>query len=246
MQSHAANEAALGPSRAATSDGQPVVTGLRSIGRRLNEPLNVISHGAGVVLAAVGMNALLQRAGDDPIQAISFLVYGMTMVLLYASSTALHLFRVPRRWYRHLRRMDHAAIYLFIAGTHTPLCTITLGDPYGWPLLATVWAFATAGVLFKLVYLDAPRWLSTISYLATGWMALFLIWPLSEALPGPALVWLLTGGLCYTAGSLIFLFKKPNPLPYLGHHEIWHLCVLAGSACHFYMIWHYVAQPAGV
>lgn len=208
----------------------------------LNEPLNSVSHGIGALLSLIGAYLLLQAAAGNSLKIMAFSTYGGTMVALYLSSTALHSYHVSSATRRLLRRLDHVAIYLFIAGTNTPLCTITLGDRYGWALLMTVWTCAAAGVLFKLLFLDAPRWLSTTTYLATGWLAVLLLWPLSQVMPLAAIAWLVLGGAFYTTGSLIYMLRKPNPLPgRIGHHEIWHFCVLAGSACHFYLMFAFVA-----
>ena len=207
-----------------------------------NELVNSVTHGIGAILAVIGFFALLERTNSDTMKTIAFVLYGGTMIVLYLASTALHSYHIPSRTRRILRRLDHVAIYLYIAGTHTPLCLITLGDQYGWALLGTVWTLAGAGVLFKLFYLDASRWLSMATYLATGWIAVLLLWPLSQVMPGEAIFWLVLGGFFYTVGSMIYLLRRPNPWPgKFAHHEIWHCAVLAGSACHYYMMLEFVA-----
>lgn len=233
------NSGALGTVQAGSARAAAIV----EPHRRLNEKLNTVSHGIGVVLAVIGLIALLEASKGQPMKVLAFSIYGATMIALYSSSTALHLFHFSVRAKRFLRRLDHVAIYLFIAGTHTPLCAITLGDNTGWALLGVVWTFAFFGVVFKLFYLDAPRWLSTTTYLAVGWLALLLLWPLSQVLPTRALTWLIIGGALYTLGSLMFLFRRPNPFPgRLGYHELWHFTVLAASGCHFYIMLEYVAR----
>lgn len=224
------------------ASGRPAALGKPAHTVTLNETLNSLSHGIGAILAVAGVAMLLRKVGGDATKLAAFAVYGATMIALYTTSTALHLCTVSYRTRRFLRRLDHTAIYLFIAGTHTPLCVITLDDATGWALLGTVWTFATAGIFLKLFYLDCPCWLSVLTYWATGWLAVLLLWPLSEALSLKAVGWLVLGGAFYFAGSLVYTFRRPNPIPgRFGHHEIWHMAVLAGSACHFWLMWRYVA-----
>jgi hemolysin III len=139
-----------------------------------------------------------------------------------------------------LRTFDHIAIYFLIAGTYTPVAVITLHSTLGWVLLALVWGIALAGIPFKLLYLDAPIWISTGTYLVMGYLALAAIVPLSRAVSWTGLLWLAAGGAAYTVGAVIYSVQRPDPLPdRIGHHGIWHVLVLAGSACHFaFMAYH--------
>jgi hemolysin III len=178
---------------------------------------------------------------SGPWQLAAFSVYGATLILLYGASSLYHLLPVSDRPLRVLRILDHIAIYFLIAGTYTPIALITLDSRLGWVLLAVVWLIAVAGIPFKLFFLDAPVWLSTGTYLAMGYLALVAVVPLAEAVSISGLVWLVAGGVAYTAGAVIYARRRPDPFPGLfGHHEIWHLLVLTGSACHFAFMVYYV------
>lgn len=206
---------------------------------RIREPVNGASHLVGLLLAGAG-TILLLRMAQGPWQMAAFSIYGATLILLYTASTLYHLLPVSERPLRALRTLDHIAIYFLIAGTYTPIALITLNGRLGWGLLAIVWLIAVAGIPFKLFFLDAPVWVSTATYLAMGYLALVALVPLARAVPVTGLLWLVAGGVAYTIGAVIYARQRPNPYPgLLGHHEIWHLLVLTGSACHFaFMVYH--------
>jgi hemolysin III len=208
---------------------------------RIREPFNGTSHLVGFVLAAAG-TVLLLRLARNPWQLAGFSVYGASLLLLYGASSLYHLLPLSDRPLRALRTLDHIAIYFLIAGTYTPIALVTLHGRFGWGLLAVVWLIALAGIPFKVFYLDAPVWISTSTYLFMGYLALVALQPLARAVPLSGLGWLVTGGLAYTVGAVIYSNQRPNPFPgLLGHHEIWHLLVLVGSACHFaFMFYHVV------
>jgi len=207
---------------------------------RIREPVNGASHLLGLLLATAG-TALLLRMASGPWQLAAFAVYGATLILLYGASTLYHLLPLTERPLRALRTLDHIAIYFLIAGTYTPIALITLHSPLGWALLATVWLIAVAGIPFKLFFLDAPVWVSTATYLAMGYLALLAVVPIGRAVGASGLAWLIAGGLAYTVGAVIFALERPNPRPWFGHHEIWHLLVLLGSGCHFGFVLLHVA-----
>jgi hemolysin III len=205
---------------------------------RIREPVNGASHLVGLLLAGAG-TLLLLRMADTPEQLAAFSIYGATLILLYAASCLYHTLPLPERPLRALRTLDHIAIYFLIAGTYTPIALITLNSRLGWALLAVVWLIAIAGIPFKLFFLDAPVWLSTAIYLAMGYLALVAIIPLAHAVSLGGLLWLVAGGISYTIGAVIYSCRRPDPLPWFGHHEIWHILVLIGSACHFaFMVYH--------
>ena len=206
---------------------------------RIREPFNGASHLFGLLLA-VGGTVLLLRMASGPGELVAFGIYGATLILLYSASTLYHTLTLPERPRRALRTLDHIAIYFLIAGTYTPVALITLNGRLGWTLLSTVWLMALAGIPFKLFYLHAPVWLSTGTYLAMGYLALVAVVPIAQAVSFRGLAWLIAGGLAYTIGAVIYARQRPDPFPgRFGHHEIWHLLVLAGSACHFaFMLYH--------
>ena len=206
---------------------------------RMREPVNGASHLVGLLLAGAG-TILLLRMAQGPSELVAFGIYGATLILLYAASTLYHTLTVAERPRRALRTLDHIAIYFLIAGTYTPVALITLKGPLGWTLLAAVWLIALAGIPFKLFFLDAPVWVSTATYLAMGYLALVALGPIVHAVSFRGLAWLIAGGLAYTLGAVIYAQQRPDPFPdRFGHHEIWHLLVLAGSGCHFaFMLYH--------
>jgi hemolysin III len=208
---------------------------------RIREPFNGASHLVGLVLACAGTWTLLSGAHGR--QAIgAFTIYGTTLILLYASSFLYHSLPLVGGPLRALRTLDHIAIYFLIAGTYTPVALVTLRSPLGWSLLGAVWVIALAGIPFKLFYLDAPVWISTATYLAMGYLAVIAVVPLARTVPLRGVLWLIAGGAAYTVGAVIYSRRRPDPFPdRFGHHEIWHLLVMAGSACHFAFMIYYVA-----
>jgi hemolysin III len=206
---------------------------------RIREPVNGATHFLGFLLAGVG-TVLLLRIAQGPNELVAFGVYGATLILLFGASTLYHTLTVSDRPGRALRTLDHIAIYFLIAGTYTPVALVTLRGPLGWTLLAAVWLIAIAGIPFKLFFLDAPVWLSTGTYLAMGYLALVAVVPIARAVSFRGLAWLIAGGLAYTVGAVIYARQHPDPFPgRFGHHEIWHVLVLAGSGCHFaFMLYH--------
>jgi hemolysin III len=208
---------------------------------RIREPFNAGSHFVGLLLAAAGTWLLLHQA-EGAAQLLAFGVYGATLILLYGASTVYHGLNLGTAGLRRLRTLDHIAIYFLIAGTYTPVAAITLRDAGGPTLLTVSWAIAAAGIPFKIRWLDAPVWVSTGTYLGMGYLALVAVVPLAREV-GEGLVWLIAGGVAYTVGAVIYSVERPDPLPgCLGHHGLWHLLVLTGSACHFAFILLHVAH----
>ncbi len=206
---------------------------------RIREPVNGVSHLIGLLLAAAG-TILLLRLARQPAELVAFAVYGTSLILLYGASTLYHTLPLSERPLRALRTLDHIAIYFLIAGTYTPVALITLDGRLGWTILGIVWLVALGGIPFKLFFLDAPVWLSTATYLGMGYLALIVVVPIARAVSLAGLLWLVVGGLAYTVGAVIYACRRPDPFPgRFGHHEIWHLLVLAGSACHYaFMVYH--------
>lgn len=195
-----------------------------------------ITHGAGLLLAVAAVPVLITLAvlNGSMLHVTAFSLYGSTLVLLYAASTLYHAFREPRVK-RVLRIVDHAAIYLLIAGTYTPVALVSLDGPISYALLGGIWTLAFIGIVFKAFFFGRFVRLSVVFYLAMGWMAVLVLEPVLAALPLAACLWLLAGGLFYTGGVVFFAWER---LPY--NHAVWHLFVLGGSICHFLAIARYV------
>ena len=200
----------------------------------IEERFNVISHIVGFVLSVFGTILMLSKS-DDNIQTISSLVYGFSMMLLFAASTLYHNSTIPKLRNR-LNILYHAAIYVLIAGTYTPFSLITLKGATGFILLSAVWIFAVAGVILKLWFTGKYEKLSTLVYLFMGWMILFAINPLIRNIASDGLYWLLAGGLFYTIGA--FFYSMPDRIKY--NHAIFHVFVILGSLCHFISIYNWV------
>lgn len=203
-----------------------------------------ILHYIGMVLAVLGTVLLLVQAvqtGADHWKIISLCVYGISMISLYAASGTYHIFYVSDRVHRVLRKLDHCMIFFLIAGSYTPLCLVALRGVAGWVLFGCVWGFSLFGMVLKMFWIDAPRWVSSLVYVLVGWMALFAIVPLAKVMPGKGLFWLFAGGALYSVGAVIYALKKLEiPNRYFGNHELFHLFVLAGSLCHFIMMYLYI------
>ncbi len=209
------------------------------------DPVSGLTHLIGALFAIVALCILaVQAATYGGIwHMVSFSIFGATLFLMFASSALYHLLHAPDHIIVWLKRLDHMAIFLLIAGSYTPFCLVPLHGPVGWGLFSAVWGLALAGVFLKLFWLSAPRWLSTVVYILMGWLIVFAIKPAMETIPLGALWWMLYGGIAYTLGAIVYATKRPDPWPrWFGFHEIWHLFVMAGAFCHFWAIAFYLAD----
>jgi len=216
---------------------------MKKLLRYIREPVNSLTHGIGALLALVGLILLLYEAiqRGSISQIIAFSMFGLSMVLLYTASSLYHALPVKEKTLALLQKLDHSMIYVLIAGTYTPICLLVLDGSWKWGLFITIWGLAIIGIIKKFLWMNAPRWLSTAFYLGMGWLAVIIFPTLAEKLPLAFLVWIAIGGLAYSVGAVIYGLKKPNPIPnWFGHHEIWHLFVLAGTFSHFWAIYYYL------
>ncbi len=212
--------------------------------KNLREPMNGFTHFIGIIFAVIATILLLDISLNPykPYHFISFSVFGFGMILLYTTSTLYHWLKLSEAGILKLRKADHIMIFIYIAATYTPVCIVALKGILGWGLLISVWFVALVGVIIKIFWMSAPRWLSTFIYILMGWLAVIVIYPLVNAIQIGALIWLSIGGLFYTIGAVIYALKKPDPYPgILGFHEIFHLFVLLGTFSHFWMIYRYIA-----
>lgn len=205
------------------------------------EIANSVTHGVGLAGSVAAVPVLVYAAGGrDPWQLAGGVVFGVTLVLLYLASTLYHALPVCRAK-TVLRTLDHSAIYLLIAGTYTPFTLGALRGPWGWGLFGTIWALALFGIVAKWTLgFRFPR-LSTVLYLAMGWLVVVAIHPLVTNVSPAGLAWLLAGGLCYTGG--VAFYVTDTRLRY--GHALWHLFVVAGSACHFVAVLRHSAPLSG-
>ena len=208
----------------------------------VREPFCGLSHGLGACLAALALISLLRAAHGDPWQTLAFALYGASLVFLYAVSALYHSLWLPEAELDRWQRVDHIAIFLFLVGTYAPLCLVSLRGPWGWGLGGTVCLLALVGIVGSRPQHGLPDWARVLLYAVMGWLALTAAVPLEHALTPAGFGWLLAGGLAYTAGGLIFAADRPHLWPgRFNAHDLWHLFVLAGSACHFLVMLRYVA-----
>ena len=204
------------------------------------EITSAITHGIGAVLSVIGTAMLLLKgsASGDGVRVISLMVFGVSMVLLYATSAFYHSIDPSKTKIKLImRKMDHMMIFVLIAGSYTPICVLTLGYPVGYRLLAAVWFVTLVGFIVKIFWINAPRWVCSGLYILMGWMAVWALIPLVKSLPTGGMVWLVLGGLIYTVGGVIYGLKKPDiDTPWFGFHELFHLFVMGGTLCHFITI----------
>lgn len=203
------------------------------------ELVNALTHGVGATAALAGGAVLVALAAlhGDGWQLTGAIVFGLCLLLLYVASTLYHAIQHPVAKAR-LKVFDHCAIYLLIAGTYTPFTLIGLRGTLGWVLFTSIWLLALSGVLFKLFFTGRFKLLSTLIYVAMGWLVILAIVPVFRALDAWTFGWLLAGGLCYTLGTVFY--HRPS-LPY--SHAIWHLFVIAGSVCHYVAVMAQVLAP---
>ncbi|ASK63649.1 hemolysin D [Virgibacillus phasianinus] len=200
------------------------------------EIAHAITHGIGALLSIVALVLLIAYAtiNGDPWQTMSVTIFGLTMFFMYICSTIVH--SLPEgKWKDIFQIFDHSSIYLFIAGSYTPLLLIVLQGQIGWLLFGIVWGIALVGVAFKIFFVKRFVVLSTIMYILMGWIIVFAWRPLTEAFDEKGLLLLVVGGVFYTVGAIFYVWRG---FPY--HHAVWHLFVLAGSAFHFFTIFYFV------
>ncbi len=200
------------------------------------EIAHALTHGVGAVASIVGLVLMLLWSTHygDIWHVVSASIYGVSLIMLYASSTFYHALSWPRAK-AFFQQADHAAIYILIAGTYTPFLLVNLRGPWGWSLLVLVWSIALLGVAIELLLKERIKWLSLSLYLGLGWMALIAVKPMLDNVASNGLLLLLAGGLAYSFGVIFYVWKS---LKY--HHAIWHVFVLTGSVLHFFSVFYYV------
>ena len=205
--------------------------------RYFREPFNGLSHLIGAILSLIGFIYLIFRGWGDTTRVIAYLIYGISLVLLFSSSAAYHLTHSSDRVMLILRKLDHTAIYLLIAGSYTPMCLIFFEGFWRVGMLTIIWSMALVGIIVKLFVIKAPRWVTAGLYLLMGWTCVMAVGEMIRTMPAGAFVWLILGGLFYTVGAVIYITRKLDFKPdVFGFHEVWHIFVILGAASHFIMI----------
>lgn len=210
---------------------------------KLREPVSGLTHLLGALASVVGLVFLVfySVTQNSTLHIVTFSIFGISLILLYTASSVYHLASVSEKAIKILRRIDHSMIYILIAGSYTPICLIALKGKWGWSIFGTIWGLTIIGILIKNFWFNAPRWISTLFYILMGWLVIIAIYPLAHVLSPNAMAWLFAGGITYTVGGVIYATKWPKfNFKYFGFHEIFHLFVLAGSFCHYWLMFKYV------
>ena len=210
----------------------------------MREPINAITHLIGAILSFIALIAMIIKVACENPNAIGItavIIFGISMILLYATSATYHMIISSDRVINFLQRLDHSMIFILIAGSYTPFCLIALNGWSGWVLFFVIIAIAICGITFKMAWFNCPRILSTSIYIIMGWMAIFVFKPLLASLSATGLSLLIAGGILYTVGGIIYALKpKCLEFKYIGFHVIFHIFILLGSLCHFLCIYLFV------
>ena len=212
---------------------------------KIKDPWSALTHFIGMLLALFATAPLLVKAAfsGDMMHVYAMAVFMLSMVLLYAASATYHAFGIGDRLYIILKKIDHMMIPVLIAGTYTPICLITLKDGIGSIMLTIVWSMAVISILVKAFWVTCPKWFSSLIYIAMGWVCILGMSNIVKSLSRPAFIWLLIGGILYTAGGVIYALKLPifnAKHKVFGSHEVFHLFVMGGSMCHYIVMYGYV------
>ena len=214
---------------------------------KVKDPGSALTHFIGMIAAACAAAPLLFKAahGVNHTYLGAFAVFIISMICLYAASTVYHTFDISKKVNTILRKIDHAMIFVLIAGSYTPICLIILPRSVGMPLLITVWSITIIGSIFNICWINCPKWLSSVIYIGLGWIVVFAFSSILKGLTHEAFLWLLIGGIIYTVGGIIYalklpLFKKLNWKNF-GNHELFHCFVMLGSFCHFILVYKFLA-----
>ena len=212
------------------------------------EPGSAITHFIGMILVALAMFPLLSRtflhSSRIGVSVFSMFIFCMSMFLLYTASTTYHTFELTKCINRRLKKCDHMMIFVMIAGSYTPVCLIVLDNRTGYLMCATVWGTALLGILFKALWVNCPKWVSSILYISMGWLCIFAMSQIMANLPTAAFALLFLGGIFYTVGGVIYALKLDGfnkRHKNFGTHEIFHVFVLLGSLCHYIVMYAFVA-----
>jgi len=212
---------------------------------KIREPVNGLTHFFAAIGAVIGSGILINIGGNNLMKTITLSVYGVSIIFLFGASATYHLVKAGPKIIVILRKLDHAAIYLLIAGTYTPICAIMFAGFWRWGILAIVWSFAVIGIIVNMFIMNAPRWLTAGVYVVMGWLCLLAIGEMLRVLPAGALIWLGFGGVIYTLGAVAYVTKTLDFFPgKFGFHEVWHIFVILGALAHFISIAVYIAPAA--
>ena len=212
---------------------------------KIKDPGSAITHFIGLLMAIFAAVPLIIKAAQEPtpLYLVSIIIYALSLILLYAASTIYHTFDLGLKGNTKLKKFDHMMISVLIAGSYTPICLLVLDQPTGFILLGIVWGIAIAGIIIKAFWIYCPKWFSSVLYIAMGWTCVLAFSQMITNMSTAAFAWLLAGGIIYTIGGVIYALKLPiftHLTENFGNHEIFHLFVMGGSACHFIVMYVFV------
>ncbi len=210
----------------------------------LREPVNSLTHAIGAVLSLIGFIAMIVKVAltnGNATEYLAICLFGIGMILLYSASATYHSVISSDKVIKSLKKLDHSMIFLLIAGSYAPFCLIALHNSIGYALFAAVGIASVIGIIFKLVWINCPKWLSSTIYIVVGWFAAFAIYPLSQVLTTLSLVLLVAGGILYSIGGIIYALKKDAiKIGIFGSHEIFHIFIMLGTLCHFIAVFAFI------
>lgn len=220
---------------------------LKNLFRQMREPVNGLTHYFAALVAVIGLIALLALSRGDRAKQETLLVYGASLVLMLTTSAAYHLIQGSPQRMQLLRKLDHSAIFILIAGTYTPICANLFAGFWQEGMLTIIWTLAIIGTISKIFLINTPRWFTALIYLGMGWLSLIAIQEILLALPAGALIWLMLGGIAFTLGAVVYITRILDFAPgVFGFHEVWHIFVIVGCLCHFILMLVYVAPTPPV
>jgi hemolysin III len=194
------------------------------------------------VFSFIGLITLVYFGWGDFQKLITFIIYGLSLILMFSASGTYHMVIARDSIILNLRKLDHSAIYLLIAGTYTPICIYFFSGFWQFGMLAIIWSLALIGIIVKLFLINAPRWITAGVYLIMGWLAIMGVQEILRTMPTAAIIWLVIGGLFYSLGAIIYITKFMNFIPgKFGFHEVWHVFVILGALSHYYLIFRFIA-----
>lgn len=212
----------------------------------VKEPMSALTHLIGAVCSIFAMPVLLIHASlyhATKLDLIAYMIFMISMILLYSASTVYHSFSISPRVNKILKKIDHMMIFIMIAGSYTPVALIAIGGFKGMLLFITIWTLAILGMIFKFCFVTCPKWVSSVIYTCMGWTCIFFMKDIINCITVAGFLWLLAGGILYSVGAVIYAMKLSTfekPIHGFGNHEIFHCFILAGSLCHFIFMYHYL------
>lgn len=210
---------------------------------QIREPVNALTHTFAALTAVPATFYLVFTALRNGTNWIGMLIYGLSLIFMFSASGIYHLFDVKATLLVKLRKLDHSAIYLLIAGTYTPICLTYFEGFWQWGLLSIIWLMAVSGVIVKVFVIKAPRLVTAGIYLVMGWISILAIGEMLRTMPAGSLIWLVTGGILYSIGAVIYITKKLDFYPgVFGFHEVWHIFVILAAISHYVVMAFYVVR----